>query len=461
MTKRKQTMDKESNRPETRSGKALAYLKNEMTDAERALFEEMLAESDDLREELAQARQMLDALSASSDGPIIRLAYAMIAGAIERGASDIHILPERRTVTVRFRLDGVLTDEPAWSLPKEQQQPLIDRWKVMADMNVGERRLPQDGRIPVKHDNKDYDLRVSVLPTLYGERVTARILYRSEVLMGLTNLGYTAAQVETLQRLARLPAGLILNSGRTGSGKTTLLYSLLKEMQSPGMPRRNILTVEDPIEYQLSGVSQTQVLKRAGLTFAAALRSILRSDPDVVMCAEMRNLETAELCIETALTGHLVLSSLHTTSALGLIDRLCNMGIETFLIADTLAGLVGQRLVRRIDARKMEEYEPAEEELERLGLTKADGPFQRGVPTEENGGTGFRGRLPLIEVVEVDGRLRRRIAEGVPGETLAAETFSPAWRTGGSLQDDARAKVKAGLTTVEEVNWALFDYPAA
>jgi type II secretory ATPase GspE/PulE/Tfp pilus assembly ATPase PilB-like protein len=330
----------------------------------------------------------------------------------------------------------------------------------MADMNVGERRLPQDGRIPIKHNSKDYDMRVSCLPTLYGERVTVRILGRSEVLISLANLGYTTAQVEALQRLARRPTGLILNSGWTGSGKTTLLYSLLKEMQSPGIPRRNILTVEDPIEYQLEGISQTQTFKRAGLTFPAALRSILRSDPDVVLCAQMRDLETAELCVETALTGHLVLSSLHTTSAMGIIDRLRNMGVENFLIADTLAGLVGQRLVRRIDARNTEEYEPAAEELLRLGLTMADGPFRRGVPTEENGGTGFRGRLPLIEIVEVDSRLRQRIAEGAPAETLAAETFSPAWRTGGSLRDDARAKVKAGLTTVEEVNWTLFDYPS-
>jgi type II secretory ATPase GspE/PulE/Tfp pilus assembly ATPase PilB-like protein len=459
MTKRKQVMDKEPSRAESLSGKALAYLKNEMTDAERALFEEMLAESDDLREELAQARQMLDALSASSDGPIIRLAYAMIVGAIERGASDIHILPERRAVTVRYRLDGVLTDEPAWVLPKEQQQPLIDRWKVMADMNVGERRVPQDGRIPVKHDNQDYDVRVSVLPILYGERVTARILYKSSVLMGLGKLGYTAAQEGALRRLARLPAGLILNSGQTGSGKTTLLYSLLKEMQSPGMPRRNILTVEDPVEYQLGdGISQTQVQKRAGLTFPAALHSFLRSDPDVVMCAEMRSLETAELCVEIALTGHLLLSSLHTTSAIGILERLQNMGVEHFLVADTVAGLIAQRLVRRIDARETEEYEPAEGELEKLGLTKADGPFRRGVPAEANGGTGFRGRIPLIEIVEVDSRMRRRIAEGRSAEQLAADTFA---RTGGSLRDDARAKVKAGLTTVEEVNWALFDYPTA
>ncbi len=450
-------MDKESSRADALAGKALAYLKNEMTDAERALFEEMLAESEELRDELAQARQALDALTASSDGPIVRLVNSMIVGAIERGASDIHIVPERRAMIVRYRMDGVLTDEPVWSLPKEQQQPILDRWKVMADMNVGERRLPQDGRIPVKHDNKDYDLRVCVLPTLYGERVTVRILYRSEVLMGLANMGYTTAQVEALRRLARLPAGLILNSGQTGSGKTTLLYSLLKEMQSPGMPRRNILTVEDPVEYQLGeGISQTQVLKRAGLTFPAALRGFFRSDPDVVMCAQMRDLETAELCVEIALTGHLALSSLHTTSAFRILERLQNMGVERFLVADTVAGLIAQRLVRRIDARKTEEYEPAEEELEKLGLTKADGPFRRGVPTETNGGTGFRGRLPLIEIVEVDSRLRRRIAEGTSAEQLAADTFA---RTGGSLRDDARAKVKAGLTTVEEVSWALFDYP--
>jgi type II secretory ATPase GspE/PulE/Tfp pilus assembly ATPase PilB-like protein len=457
--KRKQTMDKESSRAESLSGKALAYLKNEMTDAERALFESMLAESEALREELAQARQALDALDASSDAAIVRLVNATIITAIERGASDIHIVPERRTVIVRYRLDGALTDEPAWNLPKEQQQTIIDRWKVMADVNVGERRLPQDGRIPIKHNNRDYDLFVNFLPTVYGERVTARILCRSEVLMGLANKGYTAAQVEALQRLARLPAGLILTSGKTGSGKTTLLYSLLKEIQSPGIPRRNILTVEDPVEYGLGeGVSQTQIHKRVGLTFATALRSFLRCDPDVVMCAQMRDLETAESCVEIALTGHLVLSSLHTTSAYAIVERLRNMGVENFLIADTLAGLIGQRLVRRVDSRKTEEYEPAAEELEKLGMTKADGPFRRGVPTEVNGGTGFAGRIPLIEIIQVDSRLRGRIAEGAPMYQLTMEAFG---RVGGSLREEARAKVKAGLTTVEEVNWALFDYPAA
>jgi type II secretory ATPase GspE/PulE/Tfp pilus assembly ATPase PilB-like protein len=324
-------------------------------------------------------------------------------------------------------------------------------------MNLAQRNLPQDGHIPIKNNNQDFDLRVSVLPTLHGERVTARILYRGGALLGMDRLQISSAPLAALRRLSQLGSGLILTSGQTGVGKTTLLYSLLQEIKSGNRGGQNILTIEDPVEMELDlGISQMAVNRRAGLTYASGLRGMLRSDPDIIFCAEMRDQETAEIATEIALTGHLLISALHTTSALGAVQRLRDMGIENFLIADMLAGLIGQRLVRRIDTTETEEYEPAMEELDKAGLTRADGPFQRGVSLETNGGTGFKGRIPLVEVVEITPTLRRLIAERASYEDLWRAAFT---KNADSLRDDARARVRAGLTTVEEVNWALFDYP--
>ncbi|MES2459484.1 MAG: ATPase, T2SS/T4P/T4SS family [Armatimonadota bacterium] len=449
-------MEKESQGPdEQQSAKALAYLKGEMSEPERDIFEQMLTESEALREEVVRSRQILDSIDATRDDAVVRIVNDQITQAITRGASDIHLVPQRRSVMVSCRIDGYLQEVS--TLAKEHQQAVIDRWKLMADMNLAERSLPQDGRIPLKHNKADYDLRVSILPTLYGERLTARILSEGGVLLGFDHLRLSPAPLAALKRLSRLGAGLILTTGQTGVGKTTLLYSLLQEIRTSGRGGQNILTIEDPVEFGFDlGISQTGVNRRMGLTYAAALRGMLRSDPDVILCAEMRDLETAELTAEIALTGHLILSALHTTSALGAIQRLRDIGIENFLIADIVAGLIGQRLVRRIDTGETEEYEPDTEELERAGLTKADGPFLRGVPSDSNGGTGFKGRIPLVEVVEVTPVLRRLIAERASDEALWRAAFA---KNAGSLRDDARSRVRAGLTTVEEVNWALFDYP--
>jgi type II secretory ATPase GspE/PulE/Tfp pilus assembly ATPase PilB-like protein len=278
------------------------------------------------------------------------------------------------------------------------------------------------------------------------------------VLIGLDHLALSPGPLSTLRRFARNRAGMVVATGATDSGKTTLLYSLLLEANASGRPGRNILTVEDPVEYVLGqGISQTAINVRAGLTFTAAMKAMRRSDPDVVLCGEVRDLATAELAVETALTGHLVFLALHTQSAIGVIQRLRDIGIENHLIADVLTGVIAQRLVRRIDSRKTEEYQPDPEELHRIGLTPADGPFVRGIPTEENGGTGFHGRIPLIEILEVSPALRRLVADRGSYEEL----FRAAFANGGSLRDDARARVRAGLTTVEEANWALFDYPSA
>ena len=440
---------------EPQSAKAIAYLQGEMSETEQEQFEQMLMESGTLREEVARSREVLDSLKNSGDGAVVRIVLDQITRAIALGASDIHLVPQRREVRVSYRVDGFLQEAPP--LARSDQQAVIDRWKVMADMNLAERNLPQDGRIPIKHKNEDFDLRVSVLPTLYGERVTARILSRGDVRLGLDRLQISAAPLAALKRLSHLGSGLIITSGQTGVGKTTLLYSLLQEIKTAGRGGRSLMTVEDPVEFGFDlGISQTGVNRRAGLTYANVLRGMRRSDPDVILCSEMRDQETAEIITEIALTGHLVLSALHTTSALGTIQRLRDIGIMNFLIADMTAGLIGQRLVRRIDERETEEYEPAPEELEKAGLTRADGPFRRGVPSEANGGTGFKGRVPLVEVVEITPTLRRLIAERAPGEELWRAAFA---KNADSLRDDARARVEAGLTTVEEVNWALFDYP--
>lgn len=436
------------------SGKVLAYLKDEMKPEERARFEARMTESEEVRAEVERGRAFLNSLSDASDPAMARRVNDLIREVITLGVSDLHLLPERHHLTVRVRLDGVLKDYA--TLPKPLSQAMVDRWKVLADMNVAERRLPQDGRLPLKHENRDFDIRVSVVPTLYGERVTARILNRSDVRVGLEQLGYMETQQKTLKRLARLRAGLILVGGWSGTGKTTLMYSMLKEAQSPDLPTRNILTVEEPIELQLPGVSQIGLNRRAGLNYSAGLRAVLRSDPDIVMCGEIRDAETASLCVETALTGHLVISSLPVANALGIVERLRGFDIPDFLIADTVVGLVGLQLVRRVDTFATEEYTPSAEDLSSAGLTLEDGPFRRGVPDDRNGNTGYRGRIPLIEIIEVNDRFRRRLAEGAPAEQLVADAFP---RGAGSLRQDAYARVGSGLTTVEEINWALSQYP--
>jgi type II secretory ATPase GspE/PulE/Tfp pilus assembly ATPase PilB-like protein len=329
-------------------------------------------------------------------------------------------------------------------------------------------------------------MRVSILPTLYGERVTARILDRSHVLIGLDELGLSDAQKTTLTRLARHPSGLLVAGGRAGTGKTTTLYSLLWYLREvsgglggdappstgspttaaaasgagtvPGTaPRANIMTVEDPVELTLSGISQTAVNERAGLTYASALRGVFRSDPDVIYCAATRNVEVAELLSELATTGHLVLTALHVSSAVGVIARLRDMGVERSLIADALAGAWSQRLVRKVCFDCREEYTPDPDHLGVAGLrADNDGPFTRGRGCGKCAGLGYRGRTTLLEVFENDANLRRLIADDAPADVLWAATFG---KTGGSLWDNARAKIRTGVTTVEEAARVLFDYP--
>lgn len=433
----------------------LAYLKGEMNAAERATFEQALAASDELRAELARSRELLDRLAAASEESIQRLVHAQIVEAIQRGASDIHIVPERESTVVRLRIDGVLHE--AVHLPHYHHAPLVNQWKTMADLSVAERRVPQEGRIPVRHEGRDFDLRVTVLPTLYGERVTARILDRSQVLVGLDKLGIGSPQRAALERLALRPSGLVAVGGRTGSGKTTLAYSLLLHIRDRTQGSANIMTVEDPVEYQLGGVAQVAVNRPPELTFPGALRSVLRSDPDIVYSGDIADRETAEVCVELALTGHLTIAAMNVSSAIGAIERLRDIGVERFLLAATLAGATGQALARRICPGCIETYTPPLEKLQWLGLSLVeDGPFRRGKGCDACQGRGYRGRVGLFEVLEMDDELRRLIAENASAETLWQASFG---RNGGSLWDEAREKVRQGLTTVEEAMRVLLDYP--
>jgi general secretion pathway protein E len=433
---------------------ALAYLKGEMTDEEKQAFEAQLAGSADLRAELESSRELLEILSAANEEATVRHVNAVLQEAVKSRASDIHIIGERKGAAVYYRVDGQMQE--VQRLPKELFRRAIDRLKIMAECHVTEREAPQDGRIYLRHEGKDFDFRVNFMPTVYGERFTSRIIDRGSVLLGLENLGLNEAQRTTLERLTELPKGFVLTSGSTGNGKTTLLYSLLMHINQEAAKKRNILTVEDPVEYAFNGISQTAVNKKIGLTFPAALRSFFRCDPDVILSSQMRDLESAELCIEFALTGHLVFSALHVPSGLLLPQRLREMGVVPFLVAETVNGVIGQRVVRKICPSCVEEYTPSSADLEKAGLTVADSPFKKGAGCEACGQRGYKGRVGLFEVLEIDDETRKLVANQAPFDVLWYATFG---RNGGSLWHDGRDKVKQGLTTVEEVNRVLFDYP--
>jgi type II secretory ATPase GspE/PulE/Tfp pilus assembly ATPase PilB-like protein len=443
---------------------ALAYLRGEMNAQERTAFEDALLHSEDLRAELESSRALLDMLDAASQESIVRQVNAHIQQAIRDRASDIHVIPgagaaecqsEPRSTTVFYRIDGQLIE--AAKLPAAQHRALVDRWKIMAEMNIAEQRVPQDGRILVRYEKKEFDLRVSVLPTVTGERVTARILDRSGVLLDLDKLGMDANTLAAVKRMVERPHGYVVLAGTAASGKTTFAYALLRHLQAFGQGHLNILTVEDPVEYQIQGISQTGVNRRDGMTYPIFLRSMMRSDPDVIYVGETRNEETAQLSIEAAVTGHIVLSQLHVASAIQTVQRLRDIGIVNHLLASNLVGAIGMRLVRRVCQDCAADYVPAARDLARAGLSLVeDGPFRRGVGCDKCRQTGYRGRIGLFEAWEVDDHIKTMIADKVDLYTLWQETFG---RRGGSLWDDAREKIRRGLVTVEDVSWALFDYP--
>ncbi len=387
-----------------------------------------------------------------NEAPIIRIANAIIQQAIKERASDIHLEPDRRNLRIRYRVDGVLHE--TMSVPKYIQAPLISRFKILAEMNIAERRVPQDGRIPIRFQEKDYDLRVSCLPNIFGEKIVCRILDKSSILIGLNKLGFVAETQEQLEELVMQPQGMVLSTGPTGSGKTTTQYSVLNKLNSI---QSNILTIEDPVEYQLSGITQVQVNKKAGLTFATALRSFLRQDPDIIMVGEMRDLETAEIAIESALTGHLVLSTLHTNDAPSAVIRMVDMGVEPYLISATVIGVLAQRLGRKICTHCKEPFEVQANELRRFGF-KPEDPDQKlmlwkGRGCEACRHTGYTGRLGIYSLMRINDEIAELIVRRAPLTDIRDAAKANGMK---ELKEDGLLKILEGVTTPEEVMRVVF-----
>jgi type IV pilus assembly protein PilB len=397
-------------------------------------------ETDDL-EDLAKTRELVE------DAPIVKLVNLLITQAVGERASDIHIEPQERDVRIRYRIDGVLHE--VMRSPKSIQSGVISRLKIMSDINIAERRIPQDGRVGLVVGGKAIDLRVATLPTVFGEKVVIRILDKSSVLLNLQDLGFSDHNFGRYELSFRKPYGMILVTGPTGSGKSTTLYATLNIINTP---ERNIITVEDPVEYRLPGVNQIQINQKAGLTFASALRSILRSDPDVVLIGEIRDRETAQISIEAALTGHLVLSTLHTNDAPSAISRLIEMGIEPFLVSSAIDGILAQRLLRILCERCKELYAPTEDALREAGIPLgADGSLPklyRAVGCSHCSKTGYRGRTAAHEVMLSSEEIERLISERRSAEEIGRVARSQGMRT---LRDDGIEKVLLGVTSIEEI----------
>ncbi len=384
-----------------------------------------------------------DLLESEDDAPIIRLINALLTEAVKENASDIHIEPYEHRLVVRFRVDGVLREvlEPARVLAPI----LVSRIKVMAKLDIAEKRLPQDGRISLKIAGRAVDVRVSTLPSAHGERVVLRLLDKQAGRLDLKHLGMSPRDLETIDRIIHRPHGIILVTGPTGSGKTTSLYAMLTALNDK---QANIMTVEDPIEYHIDGISQTQVQGKIDMSFARGLRAILRQDPDIVMVGEIRDLETAEIAVQASLTGHLVLSTLHTNTAIGAVMRLRDMGVEPFLLASSLIGVLAQRLVRLLCARCKTPYDPAPRERATLGVAD-DQPLTlyHGTGCKACNFSGYRGRTAIFELIEIDDTLRTMIHDGRSEQEM--ETYA---RTKGpSIHQDGVRRVLAGDTTLEEV----------
>ena len=385
------------------------------------------------------------------DSPFVKMVDLVIRNAIKQGASDIHIEAQENQVRVRNRIDGVLQD--SIKLPKWTQPIIISRIKVLAGLNIAERRLPQDGRIKVKAKNMSVDLRVSTLPTYYGEKAVIRILNKEVASLELEQLGFGEKNLEMLRNFIRRPQGMVLITGPTGSGKTSSLYGCMQEITSEEV---NIITVEDPVEYELAGINQVQINEKVGLTFPFVLRSILRQDPNVIMLGEIRDEETAEIAVQSAMTGHLVLSTLHTNDAPAAITRLLDIGIPPYLIASSVIGVVAQRLVRTICPECKEEYLPTRDFLARLNLDQDDLPFKfyRGAGCKNCNNIGFQGRTVLDEIMVMGPKIRELIQSSATGDTLREAAMAMGMAT---LGISGMKKIEMGMTTIEEVLKAVHE----
>lgn len=381
----------------------------------------------------------------SEEAPVVRLTGLIITRGIQDKCSDIHLEPGRSALRVRYRIDGIMHD--GLTVPKKVQASLVSRIKIMADMDIAEKRAPQDGRISASVGGKQYDFRVSTLPNINGEKVVLRVLDKSSIHVGLNKLGFLPETLELFQSVISRTYGIILVTGPTGSGKSTTLYSVLSQLNSG---EKNILTIEDPVEYELPGVTQTQVNPRAGVTFASGLRTMMRQDPDIIMVGEIRDQETAMIAIEAALTGHLVLATLHTNDAPGSVTRLLDMGIESFLIGSAVAGVLAQRLLRLICPKCKESYSPPRDAVKHLGMNIEEGTdvtFFRGRGCDFCKGTGYKGRVGIYELMPITDKIRDLILARASSYAIKEAAVEAGMKT---LRDDAMQKILLGLTTVEE-----------
>ncbi|HRZ53238.1 MAG TPA: type II secretion system ATPase GspE, partial [Candidatus Contendobacter sp.] len=400
-----------------------------------------------LADNLTDEEQIQHLKDLASEAPVIRLVNLMIARAVESRASDIHIEPFENRLKVRYRVDGVLREVE--SPPSRLSAAVISRIKIMAKLNIAERRLPQDGRIQLRAQGKEIDLRVSTVPTLWGESVVMRILDKASVVLDFEVLGFGPRTLKRFREVLELPNGILLVTGPTGSGKTTTLYTALQTLNTP---ERKILTVEDPVEYQLEGINQIQVKPQINLNFTNALRAIVRQDPDVIMIGEMRDLETASIAVQSALTGHLVLSTLHTNDAAGSITRLLDMGVEDYLLTSTISGILAQRLVRLLCTQCRQPHPALPELVEEMRLQRFSKAREiilyKPVGCEQCGGTGYRGRAAIMEFLVMSDPLRRMVLKHADATELQAEAQKEGMDT---MYEDGLRKAVAGLTTIEEV----------
>lgn len=383
----------------------------------------------------------LDKLIArTEEAPVIKLVDLFIRQAVDERASDIHIEPFKDRLSLRYRIDGKLYEIPPPA--KHLQLPIVSRIKILAKLDIAEKRLPQDGAIMVRFEDRQIDLRVSTIPTIYGEKVVMRILDKGKVVLDLGQLGFEQKQLEQMRKAMRAPYGLILLTGPTGSGKTTTLYAMLNELKGPS---RNIVTIEDPVEYKMDGINQVQIKPEIGLTFAAALRSFLRQDPDIMLVGEVRDLETAEICIRSALTGHLVLSTLHTNDAPSAVTRLVDIGIQPYMITPSLLCVVAQRLIRKLCPDCKEAYEPTVEQMGSLKL-KAE-LIYRPKGCAKCNQIGYKGRLSISEVMLVNDQIRELVNQRASSQKVGEAARASGMQT---LAESALKKVEAGITSLEE-----------
>ncbi len=423
-------------------------LNSHFESAETASTEDIIEDLEESDFEILSttASEITDLLDMANEAPIIRLVNTIIRQAVSERASDIHFEIFEKDIVVRFRIDGILYK--MYTPPKKYQEAVISRVKIMANLNIAENRLPQDGRIQIKIGGKEIDIRVSAIPTHYGERLVLRLLNKSDIDFSLDSLGFSKAMLKKYDELINITHGIILVTGPTGSGKSTTLYSMLTRLNSKEV---NILTVEDPIEYQIYGIGQMQIRPKIGLTFASGLRSILRQDPDIIMVGEIRDTETAQIAVQSALTGHRVFSTIHTNDAASGVTRLMDMGIEPFLITSSVNAFLAQRLVRKICPACMEPYKPDSKELLRAGIMKSSlkkGVLYKGKGCDKCLNTGYSGRIGIFELLPLSDEIKRLIMTREDAGKIKAQGIKEGMVL---LLEDGISKVIDGITTLEEV----------